>query len=209
MARRARSIKSLALEFLQHRLGEICTRSEIEEFVRDHRGGSAGEVTRRVRELRRVDGWAIETHLDAFDLSPGQYRLVSLEREAGPRRSVSQKTAYEVWERDGYTCQSCGLGAGEPDPNDLTRKIRLHIDHIVPQSAWHARDGDWNELDNLRALCSNCNAGKKAFFKPSKPAMNLLEVVRAMPRSTQREVYEVLRNKFAPAEASTRQAHED
>jgi hypothetical protein len=69
------SIKNLALKFLLQSVGQILTREQIEEYVRGERG-SAGEVTRRIRDLRR-EGWQIQTNKDGVGLKPGQYRLTT------------------------------------------------------------------------------------------------------------------------------------
>ncbi|HLY31846.1 MAG TPA: HNH endonuclease, partial [Ktedonobacterales bacterium] len=59
-----------------------------------------------------------------------------------------------VLERDGHTCQMCGLAAGDPDPFDPTRAVRLTLGHIVDKSK-----GGSDTPDNLRAICNNCNEG--------------------------------------------------
>lgn len=199
MARRANSIKSLALEYLKSRVAENVKRGEIEAYVRSKRGEvSAGEVTRRIRELRQLDGWPIESQRDVPELAQDEYRLTSLSQGPQLPRRISKKLAYEILERDGYTCQSCGIGAGDPDPYGSSRPVKLEIDHITPHAAWDPRLGDWNQADNLRTLCSNCNAGKKGFIRPAQPAKDILEVLRASRLSIQREVYDVLMNKFEP-----------
>jgi hypothetical protein len=50
---------------------------------------------------------------------------------------------WEVWERDNFTCKSCGAR------QDLT------IDHIVPESK-----GGKTIKDNLQTLCRSCNSKK-------------------------------------------------
>ena len=77
MARHS-SIKSLALQFLLEHVGEVVTRELIETHVRNARGTmSAGEVTRRIRDLRR-DGWQIRTRNDESGLGPAEYRLATV-----------------------------------------------------------------------------------------------------------------------------------
>ena len=49
----------------------------------------------------------------------------------------------EVWERDEFTCQMCGV-----------RKY-LSVDHIYPESA----GGDLS-MENLQTLCKSCNSKK-------------------------------------------------
>ncbi|MEO8085378.1 MAG: HNH endonuclease [Bacteroidota bacterium] len=62
------------------------------------------------------------------------------------RKSISKKTRFEVFKRDKFTCQYCGLKA--PD-------IILHIDHIDPVAG-----GGSNNLINLTTSCVDCNSGK-------------------------------------------------
>jgi hypothetical protein len=52
----------------------------------------------------------------------------------------------------GYRCQMCGRTPADD-------QIKLHVDHKIPQE-W----GGNSEDDNLWALCSECNEGKKNFF---------------------------------------------
>lgn len=62
------------------------------------------------------------------------------------RKSLSKKTRFEVFKRDGFTCQYCGRMA--PD-------VVLEVDHITPV----ASGGD-NDLMNLVTSCQDCNRGK-------------------------------------------------
>ncbi|MDQ5943119.1 MAG: hypothetical protein QG572_1935 [Pseudomonadota bacterium] len=62
------------------------------------------------------------------------------------RKSVSKKARFEVFKRDGFTCQYCG--AHPP-------AVILHLDHIHPVA-----QGGGNENDNLITSCESCNQGK-------------------------------------------------
>lgn len=62
------------------------------------------------------------------------------------RKSLSQKVRFEVFKRDGFTCQYCGESA--PD-------VILNVDHISPVS----KGGD-NDVMNLITACFDCNSGK-------------------------------------------------
>jgi 5-methylcytosine-specific restriction endonuclease McrA len=66
---------------------------------------------------------------------------------------ISKKLRAKILARDGQRCQLCGKTVKD----DL---VHLHIDHKIPES-W---GGESNE-DNLWALCSTCNEGKKNYFK--------------------------------------------
>lgn len=62
------------------------------------------------------------------------------------RAPLSKRTRFEVFKRDGFTCQYCG--AHPPD-------AILEADHIIPVC-----DGGSNEIGNLVTACFACNRGK-------------------------------------------------
>ncbi len=69
-------------------------------------------------------------------------------REGGLIVSLSKSRRFEVFKRDGFTCQYCG--SRPPD-------VVLEVDHIQPRS----KGGDDDEL-NLITSCVECNRGKAA-----------------------------------------------
>jgi len=70
-------------------------------------------------------------------------------RVASERAKVTPKLRYDVFERDGHRCCSCGANAASG--------AVLHCDHIMPVSR-----GGLSEISNLQTLCSTCNIGKGA-----------------------------------------------
>lgn len=62
------------------------------------------------------------------------------------RKSVSNKIRFEVFKRDCFTCQYCGLSSP---------KVVLEVDHIEPVSK-----GGSNNILNLITACKECNSGK-------------------------------------------------
>ena len=66
----------------------------------------------------------------------------------GNRKAISKKDRFEIFKRDGFTCQYCGLQPPE---------VVLHVDHIVPVSK-----GGNNDPMNLITACRECNQGKAA-----------------------------------------------
>lgn len=64
------------------------------------------------------------------------------------RKALSKKTRFEVFKRDGFTCQYCG---------NHPPSVTLHVDHIVAVA-----NGGENDQDNLTTSCDACNLGKGA-----------------------------------------------
>jgi hypothetical protein len=179
-------------EFLRSRVGEVVTSIEI----RDAAGTSVSEWARRLRELREQEGWKILTHHDATYLKPGQYVLTEEPPETTVKfgRTISAKLRAEVLDRNGFTCQMCGLTPGDIDPS-TGRKVRLHIGHIKDKSL-----GGKDELSNLRALCSTCNQGAKNITGEKPTAIWLLSQVRRAGQDEQMSVLNWLLKKFGVPE---------
>ncbi len=74
--------------FLLARIGKIVTTDEIYEA-----SGQQKQYGRRLRELREDEGWQIESHNDAADLKPDEYRLVSAPPKNLPKlsRNISNR----------------------------------------------------------------------------------------------------------------------
>ena len=176
--------------FLLDHIGEVLD----SETLKDESGGTS-EWGRRVRELRNEEGYDIQTHNDRSDLKPGQYILVSDKRNPAFARAISKETRAFVIERNGMTCRMCGIGAGEPHPEDNGRKARMHIGHIIDKSM-----GGDDSPDNLRVLCSVCNEGASNISLPPPDAIKVMAMVRKTRQSDQLKVLEWLVNKF-PLEA--------
>lgn len=175
-------------QFLLANVGRVITSKEI----RDAAGSDVSEWARRVRELREDEGWAILTHNDDAGLKPGQYLLKETTKikKISFSRNISAKLRAEVLDRNGFTCQMCGLTPGEIDP-ETRRNVRLHIGHIVDKSL-----GGKDELSNLRALCSTCNQGAKNITTERPTALWLLSQIRRAGQDEQLAVLNWLRKKF-------------
>ncbi len=150
------------------------------------------EWARRVRELRDEEGWPIITHHDSAELRPGEYKLKELPkaRDVSFSRGMSAKLRAQVLDRNGFTCQMCGLTPGNTDP-DTGRNVRLHIGHIVDKSL-----GGKDSLANLRTLCSTCNQGAKNVTSEKPGAIWLLSQIRRAGIDEQLAVFEWLKTKF-------------
>lgn len=136
----------------------------------------------------------IRSHVDLATLKPGEYILETLSRQPAIERTISPQLRSEILERNGFTCQQCGAAAGDTDIYNPARRVRLHVDHIIPIS-----QGGTDDRDNLRALCSTCNQGKRNVQAPSETALNILARIRKLPRSHQKEIYEKLKRSFGEA----------
>ena len=170
-------------------VGEVVTSHQL----RDAAGSNVSEWARRVRELRLEEGWKIRTHNDDASLKPNEYRLDE-RPPATPDltflRGISAKLRAEVLDRNGFTCQMCGLTPGDIDPY-TGRKVRLHVGHIIDKSL-----GGKDEPSNLRALCSGCNEGAKNVTAEKPSAIWLLSQVRRAGIEEQKAVYVWLQKKF-------------
>lgn len=176
-------------KFLLANIGRVIESREIQEAA-----GGVGQYGRRLRELREEEGWTILSHNDRAELKPGQYLVPARPPSDKPRpvftRTISARLKAEVLDRNGFTCQMCGLAAGEIDPT-TNRKVRLHIGHVVDKSL-----GGKDELSNLRALCSTCNQGAKNITQEKPTKIWLLSQVRRAGQDEQMAVYVWLRKKF-------------
>ncbi len=172
-------------KFFEDNVGKIVTTHQLSEVanIRDYQ--------RRIRELRNEYGLKIRSHVDRVDLKPGEYLLESLELDPAFGRNISVQLRNQILERNGFTCRLCGASAHDVDDLDPTKKVRLHIDHIVPIS-----HGGTNDADNLRVLCSNCNQGKSNVREITETALNILAKLRKMKRAERLEVFEVLQKEF-------------
>ena len=173
-------------EFLIANIGRVIESKELQEA-----SGWKAEWARRVRELRDEEGYQILSHKDRADLKPGQYLLETKKRRPAFHRGISKETRAFVLERNGYTCQMCGLAAGDKDPFSPNRTVRLTMGHIKDKS----KGGD-DEPTNLRAVCTNCNEGLQNAALPKPDQVYILSQVRRATIDDQRALLEWLLGKF-------------
>lgn len=178
--------KQLILEFLLAHIGQVVGGEEIRAAA-----GNVSEWARRLHALRNEEGYQILSHRDRSDLKPGQYLLETDKRLPAFARNISKETRAYVLERNGYTCQMCGLAAGDTDPYDPTRKVRLTMGHIIDKSK-----GGEDTPGNLRAVCANCNEGLQNTAPPKPDRIHLLSQIRRATIDDQRAVLEWLESKF-------------
>jgi hypothetical protein len=178
--------KELILNYFLAHIGKVLESREIQIA-----SGGAVEWARRVRELRNEEGYQILSNKDRADLKPGQYLLETTVRVPAFRRGISKETRAWVLERNGYTCQMCGVAAGDPDPLGGTRPVRLTMGHIKDKS----KGGD-DTPQNLRAICTNCNEGLQNTALPKPDQIHLLSQARRATIDDQRTLLEWLLGKF-------------
>ena len=104
-------------------------------------------LDRRIRELDASYIIARERRGRRF-----LYKLVGPQKHPVPSEPIDKTTRARVIHMGGYRCQLCGRNVKEDG-------IKLQVDHKVPRD-W----GGSTEDDNLWALCSECNEGKRNFF---------------------------------------------
>ena len=175
-------------QFLLANIGRVIESHELQSTA-----DGAVQYSRRLRELRDEEGWPVLSHNDSANLKPGQYIL----RETPPSqpppqfsRTISSRLRASVLDRNGFTCQMCGLTPGEIDPT-TNRKVRLHIGHTKDKTL-----GGKDELSNLRTLCPTCNQGAKNITTEKPSAIWLLSQVRRAGQEEQHAVYDGLKKKF-------------
>ncbi|OIN58950.1 HNH endonuclease [Arsenicibacter rosenii] len=175
--------------FLLNNVGKVVDSNRLREVA------GSSEWGRRIRELRNEEGFDIITHKDRSDLKPGQYILVSAEKkDRAFQRNISKETRAFVIDRDGNTCQMCGVAAGEIHPFD-GRPARMQLGHVVDKTK-----GGTDDADNLRLLCSVCNEGASNLTLVRPDSISLLIQTRRAPKKVQLEVLAWLIKKF-PKEA--------
>lgn len=85
----------------------------------------------------------------------------------------------------------CGLAAGDLDPFNSSRTVRLTMGHILDKS----KGGD-DSPQNLRAICTNCNEGLQNTALPKPNRIHLLAQIRRATITDQQAVLEWLLRKF-------------
>jgi 5-methylcytosine-specific restriction endonuclease McrA len=85
----------------------------------------------------------------------------------------------------------CGSAAGDIDPFNPSRTVRLTMGHILDK----VKGGD-DSAQNLRAICTNCNEGLQNTALPKPDRIHLLGQIRRATISDQNAVLEWLLKKY-------------
>jgi len=144
----AAASRQLVMEFLRNEvgIGNTFTMTQLRE-----RHPGINQIDRRMRDLRPA-GWVIDSCQTDTSLPIDTYRLVKIGGDTLPP-AVSGRARREVFEAANNRCQVCGVGAGEPYPDEPNRICRLQIGHWIPKD----QGGHGTSRGNLRAECQRCN----------------------------------------------------
>lgn len=190
-----RGARAKVLKFLLSNIGKVLNTDDIRKA-----SGNTSEWARRLRELRDEFGYQILSHKDRNELKPGQYLLETNKRLPALPRAISKETRAFVLERNGYTCQMCGVAAADPDPFHPGQKIRLAMGHIIDKSK-----GGKDTPENLRAVCTNCNEGLQNTAPPKPGRIELLKQIRRATIEDQLHVLDWLEKKYSAIRSSKKQ----
>lgn len=106
-------------------------------------------------------------------------RQEQAEREVARRRRIRPSDKIEVFERDNYTCQICGISRDYLDSfcEGLGDYLLLEADHIRSVS----QGGTGRDIDNLQCLCWRCNR-KKGGSKTNEQVREMIDYgIRKLP----------------------------
>lgn len=145
---------------LQQLISNGVTR-EIYRVLYEKRGEPVG--IHKIREL--IGSLGVQQHLDRrlrdldpfFKIDRGRegrettYELIE-RRDLGASSGGNITKRLRAWVLRDQRCAQCGR-----TPTD--DGVKLHVDHKIPQ-----RWGGSNDPENLQALCSECNEGKKDYY---------------------------------------------
>ena len=181
-----KSIKKKVADHFLSNIGKVVTTAELRDLCHPQVA-----FQRRIRELRE-EGWPIESHLDNANLKPGEYVLTGEppEKPTKSERRISNRVRAQVLERDGNTCQACGIGADEEYP-DTGRKALLQVGHIQDRAHYGGDD-----ISNLRTLCARCNEGGKHLTQEPPTWSWIFAQVRRTRRDHQKKLRAWLNDKF-------------
>lgn len=189
------SYSNSALLWFQLNLNNIVTSQELAQ-IHGTKGKPISHNMRRIFELRDEKGYNIINHKDS-KLQVDQWVLLDEfpDEEKIRERGVNKRIRFEVFERDSYTCQFCGLSADDEDPFRKGHKIKLHVGHIKA----HKRKSD--ELlpnkkltvDDFITMCNVCNEGAK---NNDIKIITLLDKVKTATKIEKEEIYNYLKKEI-------------
>lgn len=190
------SYSKSALLWFQLHLNEIVTSEELAQIHGKNSGKTISHNMRRIFELRDEEGYDIINHkTKGSNLKIDEWMLLNEKPDENKIRSrgVNKKIRFEVFERDNYTCQVCGLMQGDDDPYKKGRKITLHVGHIKAHKRMEGAEPAENKkltADDFITMCNICNEGlKNKDFKK----ITLLDRVKKASIEDKLEIYDYLK----------------
>jgi hypothetical protein len=148
--------------------------------------------TRRLRELRKPEhgGYTIYSVYDKKGLKRDEYVFPKQDRKERKNTiRISNRLRGEVFHRDAYTCQACGISLGERYEDG--RGVKLHVGHNVAESL-----GGKTTLDNCFTVCSRCNEAESNVGSERPTVLKTMAQVKRLPQHEKREVYDYLKRVF-------------
>ena len=162
-------VKMKLLKFLRGNLGKNVTGEELKYVA-----GNRKEWTRRIRELRTQEGWAVFTKMSGRpDLAVGDYIMVEEKQAEMHDRAIPDDVRVEVLERDRHACRYCGWTERDLKSGDPRKFLELH--HLLP----HVSRGG-NTPENLITLC---NVHHDTVHRDHMDQASVLRWLKAGPRS--------------------------
>ncbi|MGV8142242.1 MAG: HNH endonuclease [Candidatus Pacearchaeota archaeon] len=190
-----------ALEWFKQNIGSIVTSRELAR-IPGKEGFPISHNLRRIFELRDEQGYQIANHKDnsktGLGLKIDEWVLLNLSPDPSMirTRGVNKRIMFEVFERDKFTCKSCGRTPEDDDPFKPDHKVKLHVGHL---KAHKQEDGSISNVgkdltkEDFVTLCNVCNEGQKnKDFKK----VTLLDRVNLANQTEQKEIYLALKKKF-------------
>jgi hypothetical protein len=166
--RKKQSYADNALDWFILNLNEIVTGKELSR-IPGKDGHTISHNMRRVFELRDEKGYDIANHKteisDGEELKNSEWIL--RDKNPNPKkirsRGVNKKIMFEVFERDQYSCRTCGRTVDDDDPFREGQKIKLHVGHISPHKKLDESEISNKKLtaDDFMTMCNPCNEGAK------------------------------------------------
>lgn len=189
----AKKGRKAILDYLQKHIGKPVHTHTLKQV-----SGNQSEYARRIRELRNEFGYKILTINDDDSIKARYYVLKSknpVPKSYKFERKISENMRFRILERNGFTCQTCGLGVGDKYPG-TSKEVKLQIGHAKDKSS----GGGDNEA-NLFAQCIQCNHGASNITPSFSKYTSILALIRKADRNTQIRVLKWLKEKFENKDA--------
>lgn len=166
------------------KVGDTVTMRDLRKALGDAIPNDDEHLNRRLRELRKRDGWEILSNKDDGRLAVGAYRITKHGWHPGsgmPRaksKGISASVRRRVLDRDHERCVICGIGTGEAYAENPNTRAVMTIGHIIPND----RGGSSSDLNNLRVECKMCNEPVRQEIRVPETLDEILPDVRKLKK---------------------------